>query len=117
MMRSYFYFCLIIFTLSTLSVVNCLDNGLVLAPPMGWLHWEKFQCNVDCENHPNECISEKLFMRMADALVREGYKDLGYEYVIIDDCWLEKERGPDNRLVADRKRFPNGIKYLADYVI
>lgn len=60
--------------------------------------------------------SEQLIIRTVDAIVRDGYKDAGYEYVIIDDCWLEKERGPDDRLVPDRKRFPNGMKYLADYV-
>jgi hypothetical protein len=48
--------------------------------------------------------------------VSEGYKDAGYEYVNIDDCWMEKERDADGRLVADRKRFPNGIKALSDYV-
>lgn len=47
----------------------------------------------------------------------EGYKDVGYEYVIIDDCWLEFERdNVTSELVPDRKRFPNGIKALADYV-
>lgn len=50
-------------------------------------------------------------------MVEEGYKDLGYEYVIIDDCWLEFERdNVTNKLVADRKRFPNGMKAVADYV-
>ncbi|KAL5280877.1 hypothetical protein ACFFRR_004718 [Megaselia abdita] len=50
-------------------------------------------------------------------MVEEGYKDAGYEYVIIDDCWLEKKR--DNvtgRLVPDKKRFPNGMKAVADYI-
>ena len=46
----------------------------------------------------------------------EGYKEAGYEYVNIDDCWLAKERGPDGRLRADPDRFPSGIKGLADYV-
>jgi hypothetical protein len=57
-----------------------------------------------------------LIRRTADILVSEGYKDAGYEYVNIDDCWMEKERDADGRLVADRKRFPNGIKALSDYV-
>lgn len=61
--------------------------------------------------------SEKLFRRAADRLVSDGYKDAGYEYVIIDDCWMEHKRDPQTgRLVADRKRFPSGIKALADYV-
>lgn len=45
------------------------------------------------------------------------YKAVGYEYVIIDDCWLEPLRDANtNELVADRQRFPSGIKALADYV-
>lgn len=60
--------------------------------------------------------SEQLFRKAADRLAEDGYRDVGYEYVIIDDCWMEKERDEAGRLVADRKRFPNGIKALADYV-
>lgn len=62
-------------------------------------------------------ISESMFKNAADYLVNGGYKDVGYEYVIIDDCWMEKERDPVTKeLVPDRKRFPNGMKPLADYV-
>jgi hypothetical protein len=60
--------------------------------------------------------SEKLFRRTADLLVSEGYAGVGYEYVIIDDCWLAQERDSQGRLQPDPKRFPNGIKALADYV-
>ena len=40
-----------------LSGVLALDNGLVLTPPMGWLSWERFRCNIDCENDPENCIN------------------------------------------------------------
>ena len=33
-----------------------LDNGLARTPPMGWLSWERFRCNIDCVNDPNNCI-------------------------------------------------------------
>lgn len=36
--------------------VDCLDNGLALTPPMGWMHWQRFRCLVDCVNYPDECI-------------------------------------------------------------
>ena len=99
------------------SSVNGLDNGLVRTPPMGWMSWERFACNIDCENYPNECINEQLYKDMADRLSTDGYKDVGYNFVNIDDCWAEKTRDPTTkRLVADRKRFPNGIKALADFV-
>ena len=53
---------------------------------------------------------------MADELVSQGYRDLGYVQVNIDDCWSMNERDQSNRLVADTKRFPSGIKALAKYV-
>ncbi len=74
-------------------------------PPMGWNSWNTFAEN----------INEKLIMEMADVIVNEGYKDAGYEYVIIDDCWSLKER-VDGKLTPDPKLFPNGMKYVADYI-
>jgi alpha-galactosidase len=44
---------------------------------MGWNSWNKFGCNV----------SEEMIKNMADAVVKSGMKDAGYEYVNIDDCW------------------------------
>ena len=53
---------------------------------------------------------------MADIMAKDGYAAVGYEYVNIDDCWLEKERDSDGKLVPDKKRFPHGMKNLSDYV-
>jgi len=33
------------------------------------------------------CVSEKLFMDMADHMVSDGFKEAGYEYVNIDVSW------------------------------
>nr|XP_006011127.2 PREDICTED: alpha-N-acetylgalactosaminidase-like [Latimeria chalumnae] len=55
-------------------------------------------------------------MEMADRLAEDGWKEVGYEYINIDDCWMDKKRDPQGRLVADPWRFPSGIKALADYV-
>lgn len=99
-----------------LPLAVALNNGLALTPPMGWLTWERFRCNTDCENQPDTCISENLIKTMANIMVKEGYLDAGYQYIIIDDCWLARERAPDGSLQPDPKRFPNGIKALADYV-
>lgn len=97
------------------SVVLCLDNGLALTPPMGWLSWERFGCQTDCETYPNSCISENLYLTQAQHMVDDGFRDAGYVFVNIDDCWAEMERDAvTHRLVADQKRFPHGIRYLAD---
>lgn len=53
---------------------------------------------------------------MADLLVSEGYLAAGYQYIIVDDCWMSKHRDKEGRLQADPIRFPSGIKALADYV-
>jgi len=67
--------------------------------------------------HENNFLnSEQLFMTTADLLVSEGYDKVGYKYVVIDDCWMTHNRTADGKLQADEKRFPHGIKALADYV-
>lgn len=49
-------------------------------------------------------------------MVSDGYLAAGYEYIIIDDCWAEKYRNDDSKLIPDSKRFPSGMKALSDYV-
>uniref|UniRef100_A0A672GWF4 Alpha-galactosidase n=1 Tax=Salarias fasciatus TaxID=181472 RepID=A0A672GWF4_SALFA len=93
-----------------------LDNGLMRTPPMGWLAWERFRCDIDCAHDPKNCISENLFMDMADRLSEDGWRELGYVYVNIDDCWSSKQRDDQGRLQADPKRFPGGIHKLARYM-
>nr|XP_056702769.1 alpha-N-acetylgalactosaminidase [Euleptes europaea] len=105
-----------VFILALASFCQALENGLMRTPPMGWLAWERFRCNIDCKNDPQNCISERLFVEMANCLVTDGWKDLGYVYVNIDDCWMAKERDAKGQLVPDPERFPSGIKALADYV-
>ncbi len=74
-------------------------------PPMGWNSWNRFACN----------INEKIIMEMADAMVKSGMSKAGYKYIVIDDCW-QIARNKNGEIVADPKRFPHGIKYLADYI-
>ncbi|KAM5146926.1 alpha-galactosidase A [Mantella aurantiaca] len=93
-----------------------LRNGLALTPPMGWLHWQRFMCQTDCESYPMSCVNEQLFMEMADIMATNGWLKAGYKYLCVDDCWLAPQRDKSNRLQADPLRFPGGIKKLADYV-
>jgi len=79
--------------------------NLALTPPMGWNSWNKFGCDV----------SEQLIKEIADAMISSGMKDVGYEYVVIDDCW-QIDRRSDGTIVVDSLRFPLGMKALADYV-
>ena len=78
---------------------------LALTPPMGWNSWNIYACD----------ITEQLVREVADAIVDRGLKDVGYEYVVIDDCW-HGERDSLGFITADPAKFPSGIKALADYV-
>lgn len=116
MMSSFSWWGSVLVLISGVNLVFGLDNGLAITPPMGWLAWERFRCNTDCENDPHNCISERLFMQMADLIISEGYYDAGYRYVNIDDCWLAHERDRRGLLQPDYTRFPSGIKAVGDYI-
>ena len=83
-----------------------MNTPLAHTPPMGWNSWNTFGWN----------ISEELIKTTADFFVESGLKDAGYEYIVIDDCWSEKQRDENGRLVPDKYKFPNGIKPVADYI-
>jgi Alpha galactosidase A len=91
---------------------RCLENGLALTPPMGWLSWERFGCQINCTVWPDSCVSEKLYLIQGRLMLEHGYLDAGYEYVRIDDCWSAPER-ENGTLVEDKIRFPHGLKKLS----
>ena len=78
---------------------------LAPTPPMGWNSWNFFNCNID----------EEKIRSMADAMASNGMKEVGYQYIVIDDCW-QISRDKDGYIIADAKKFPSGIKALADYI-
>ena len=78
----------------------------IKTPPMGWNSWNTFAEN----------INETVLMESADILVSSGLKDAGYEYIVLDDCWLLRERDENGLLVPDPAKFPHGMKYVADYI-
>ena len=61
-------------------------------------------------------LSENLIKAQADMMVKKGYLSAGYEYIIVDDCWLDHKRDDGGMLQPDPERFPSGIKSLADHV-
>jgi alpha-galactosidase len=78
-----------------------------LTPPMGWNSWNRFGCDV----------SAALVEQSADALVSRGLAKLGYDYVVIDDCWMANHRDArTGRLLPDPVKFPQGIAEVARYV-
>src|SRR6185312_874418 len=85
---------------------NTVADNLSQTPPMGWNSWNAFHTD----------ITEQKIKDAAQALVSSGMKAAGYEYINIDDAWMDTVRDAQGRLQPDPKRFPHGIKSLADYV-
>ena len=96
---------LLLFTGLVAQENNSVSKDLARTPPMGWNSWNKFACNV----------SEDMIKSMADAVVKSGMKDAGYQYVNIDDCW-QVNRDANGNIVADPQRFPRGMKAVGDYI-
>lgn len=90
--------------LAPLAIAQTFDT-LAQTPPMGWNSWNHYGCSID----------EALIRRTADAMVANGMRDAGYVYVNIDDCW-QGERDAQGFIQPDAKRFPSGMKALADYI-
>ncbi|MRX68229.1 alpha-galactosidase [Flavobacterium resistens] len=81
-------------------------EGLAMTPPMGWNSWNTFGTD----------INEKLVKETADIMVSSGLAAAGYNYIVLDDGWMTRERDANGDLVPDPVKFPNGMKALIDYV-
>ncbi|KAM0807623.1 putative Glycoside hydrolase family 27 protein [Seiridium cardinale] len=82
---------------------SAVNNGLASTPQMGWDNWNSFGCDV----------SEDLLQSSARLIVDYGLKDLGYQYVILDDCW-STGRDANGTLQPDYTKFPSGMASVAD---
>lgn len=92
------------------SPAIALDNGLARTPPMGFNNWNSTACRAD--------FNEAMVLGIIDIFVNQGLRDVGYQYVNLDDCWAvpaPNSRDASGNLKPDLVRFPRGIKYLADY--
>jgi alpha-galactosidase len=81
-------------------------EGLAMTPPMGWNSWNTFGTSID----------EKLVKETADIMVSSGMAAAGYNYIVLDDGWMTRERDANGDLVPDPVKFPNGMKAVVDYV-
>ena len=92
-------------------LVLALPNGLGLTPQMGYNSWYDLMCSPS--------MNETVLRSRAEFFVQSGLKDLGYNYVNLDDCYIAPGaagRNANGTLVEDPATFPSGMKALADYV-
>lgn len=95
-------YCCLLLLASFFTTVTAQNTN---TPMMGWSSWNTFRVH----------INEELIKETADAMVNRGLKDVGYGYVNIDDGYFGG-RNSEGRLFANKKKFPNGMRVLSDYI-
>jgi alpha-galactosidase len=60
-------------------------DTLALTPPMGWNDWYAHY----------DRITDALMREAADKMISSGMADVGFQYVNIDDCWMNAEKNKD----------------------
>ncbi|KAJ5100711.1 Alpha-galactosidase [Penicillium angulare] len=88
-----------------IGLAAALDNGLAQTPQLGWNTWNSFACSMN----------ETVILQAAEKIVSLGFRDLGYEYVVMDDCW-SAGRNSSGYLIPDPEKFPNGVADVAKKV-
>ena len=109
--------------------VDAYDNGLGAFPPLGWSTWyveqrraifaltselhradplavPSHRCTDDLCGLIDKCTQQEI-QSIADAFVSTGMHDLGYEWLVLDDCWERDHEVGVNMIDAE-----NGSKVL-----
>ncbi|KAF8634224.1 hypothetical protein AX15_000991 [Amanita polypyramis BW_CC] len=82
------------------------DKAVGRLPALGFNTWNAYHCD----------INEHVVLTSANLMKSLGLADAGYNYVNIDDCYSEKERDGSGNIVANKARFPSGMKNLTDQI-
>ena len=91
--------------LSTMFMATSFAQKDIDRPIMGWSSWNTYHVN----------ISEELIKQQADALIKHGLKEAGYNYINIDDGFFGY-RDETGKMHPHPDRFPNGMKVVSDYI-
>lgn len=99
-MKKTFILLSLLISLSVAAQKTAMDT-----PPMGFMTWNYFGLD----------INEHDIRTLADAMVESGLRDLGYNFIFIDDGW-QGGRDNKNNIIPNPDKFPSGMKALVDYV-
>ena len=94
-----------LFTLVALLLVSSTFAQKQKTPIMGWASWNNYRVH----------INEKIIQAQADAMACNGMADVGYAFINIDDGYFGGRDSLGN-IIVHPKRFPNGMKQLAEYI-
>lgn len=92
-------------TIAAAMITAAVSAQKIKTPVMGWSSWNTLALNI---NEKNICAN-------ADAQAASGLRDAGYIYCNIDDGYMGG-RDENGNLLCNKELFPNGMKYVADYI-
>lgn len=100
----------VVVTTSLAVAASAYNNGVMMKPPMGWQTW----CSVGpCGT--DHCFDGQI-RAMADTLVSSGMRDLGYDHIVLDDCWHPSRDNITGELVPFPEFFPDGMVPVINYL-
>ena len=106
------------------AAAHAKQQALAQTPYMGWSSWSLESTNFPGVNTSGGAswLTERHVLQEADVMATK-LKSHGYTYVNIDAGWANDSASccsfgsdPYGRPVANPTTFPDGIKYIADYV-
>jgi alpha-galactosidase len=83
--------------------MHSVDN--VFTPRM---FLKNHRCTDDLCGVIDVCTQQEI-MSVADAIVAQGLDKLGYQYVLMDDCWSATSRDANGNLQPNTQQFPLGM--------
>jgi alpha-galactosidase len=93
-----------IFIILLTAAASALENGFT-KPPMGW---------SALYGAPFGSVNETKVTTAAAALVSGGFKAAGYNYVVLDDWYAERDSS--GKIFAKKETFPSGMRAVSDSV-
>lgn len=80
-----------------------LDNQMGQDPPMGWTAGKR-----DCDE-----VTAESMLKVADHLVEKGLQEVGYNILVLNECWMDYYRDENEHLKANEEAFPGGLSSFA----
>ena len=91
---------------ASMALIPALTNAQQVLPPMmGWASWNNYHVDID----------QDIIMAQANAMASNGMKEAGYKFVNTDDGFFGG-RDANGKLIVHLKRFPGGMKAIADHI-
>ncbi len=78
-----------------------IGEVIALTPPTGWNSWGGHML----------LITDEIMRKTADVFVENGFADVGFQYISIDDCWMKISKENYEARTESKKKQHEGFNY------